>query len=458
MNSHPFAMMLIAAGAALSAVGCGSLPRHSPRTSTVAAVPQTDSVKRAPASPAPASYATPSHVAPSAAPPVAPSVVPPVAPSAVPPAAPSAVPPAPVPLEQAVSRAGNSMFSEAVATLGIEPREVVIDPLIDANTGAQTIGTAGMGAQLERAIAKNYPAWKVRPLTRQSLAAKPLLLIGTLTPINTTPASDTQPDAFRIWLTLIDLRTGKVVAKKLDRATPESVNAIPMAFYRDSPTWHKDKTVSAYIDSCQADTRVGDAAAPAYLARLSAAAVVNEATLAYEQRNTAQANRLYREAAALAEPGDLRVLNGLYLTSWQLGQRAEAERAFDRIVASGLEAKRLPMKLLFEPGRTSFITAADFSVQYAVWLESLADGAAAADGCIRIVGHTSRTGSAALNEALSMRRAQTIEKILTAKKRRLLPRLTSDGVGSREALVGIGTDDFRDALDRRVEFKVVDCA
>ncbi len=363
-----------------------------------------------------------------------------------------------MPFEQAVSRAGNGLFTEALATLGAETREVVIDPLIDANTGGQTVGTTSMGAQLESAIAKSYPAWKVRRFTRQSLEAEPLLLIGTLTPINTQPAPDTQPDAFRIWLTLIDLRTGKVVAKKLDRATTENVNATPTGFYRDSPTWHKDRTISAYINSCQADTKIGDPADPAYLARLPAAALVHEATLAYEQRNTEEANRLYREAAVLAEPGDLRVLNGLYLTSWQLGQRAEAERAFDKIVASGLEAKRLPMKLLFQPGRTSFVTTADFPEQYAVWLESLADGAAAADACIRVVGHTSRTGSPAVNAALSKRRAQTIEKALTAKDRRLVARLSSDGVGSREALVGIGTDDFRDALDRRVEFKVVDCA
>jgi len=33
----------------------------------------------------------------------------------------------------------------------------------------------------------------------------------------------------------------------------------------------------------------------------------------------------------------------------------------------------------------------------------------------------------------------------------------ASGVGSREKLVGIGTDDLRDALDRRVEFRPVPC-
>jgi hypothetical protein len=31
-------------------------------------------------------------------------------------------------------------------------------------------------------------------------------------------------------------------------------------------------------------------------------------------------------------------------------------------------------------------------------------------------------------------------------------------MGSRENLIGLATDDLRDALDRRVEFKVIDCA
>lgn len=37
-------------------------------------------------------------------------------------------------------------------------------------------------------------------------------------------------------------------------------------------------------------------------------------------------------------------------------------------------------------------------------------------------------------------------------------RLSSDGVGLRENLIGLGTDDLRDALDRRVEFRVVECS
>ena len=365
--------------------------------------------------------------------------------------------PAPIRFEDAVTRAGRQLFRDAQATLGTEPRLLVVDPLIDANTGGQTVSTEKMGENLEALAKKDFRSYAVTPLTRNTLATKPLLLIGTLTPVNVERSIDTQPDAFRVWLTLIDLRTGKVVAKALDRATMESVNPEPLAFYRDSPTWHKDKTVMGYINSCQLNTKIGDSADADYLAHLPAAAVINEATLAYDDGKVPVANRLYREAQPIAEPGDLRVLNGLYITSWQLGQKEQARDAFGKIVASGLELKRLPVKLLFQPGGTGFNATGDLPQQYKVWISTLAAEAGKADACVRIVGHTSRSGNARANEALSRRRAEVIQKMLERDNRSLASKLTASGVGSKEALVGIGSDDQRDAIDRRVEFRVVDC-
>lgn len=367
------------------------------------------------------------------------------------------VAPAPVKFEDAIARAGQQLFAQARGQLGSESRVLVVDPLIDANTGAQTVSTVKMGAQLESIAKTSRPALSVRPLTREALAQQPVLLIGTLTPVNVERSIDTPPDAFRVWLTLIDLRTKKVIAKQLDRSTVDSVNPEPLPYYRDSPTWHKDKTILGYINSCQINTKIGDAADADYLARLPAAAVVNEAIIAYDEGKVPLANRLYREAAPIADPGDLRVLNGLYITSWQLGQKDAARDAFGKLVDSGLELKKLPVKLLFAPGRTTFNAVGDLPQQYQMWIASLAQRAGKAEGCVRIVGHTSRTGSARGNEQLSRQRAEAVQRMIERDNRSLGTRLSAAGVGSREALVGLGTDDQRDALDRRVEFRVIDC-
>jgi hypothetical protein len=88
-------------------------------------------------------------------------------------------------LADVVARAGEELLREAQAVVAGGPRELVIDPLIDASTGQQTAGTVQVGQQLAAQIKSRMPHWSVRPLTRTSLAGQPLLLIGTLTAINT---------------------------------------------------------------------------------------------------------------------------------------------------------------------------------------------------------------------------------------------------------------------------------
>jgi outer membrane protein OmpA-like peptidoglycan-associated protein len=418
-------------------LGCAS-PTAPSAPSAIAAEPTRAS---APASPAPA----------------APTAQPAITPPAVAAASTAFVAPAPAKFEDSIARAGQSLFVQAAPLVGNESRVLVIDPLIDANTGAQTVSTVKMGEQLESIAKSRNAKWSVKPLTRDALAQKPLLLIGTLTPVTVERSIDAVPDAFRVWLTLIDLRTGKVIAKQIDRATVDSVNPEPLKFYQDSPTWHKDKTILGYINSCQINTKIGDPADPDYLARLPAAAVVNEAILAYDGGKVPLAHKLYKEAEPIADPGDLRVLNGLYITSWQLGERDAARDAFGKLVESGLELKRLPVKLLFQPGKTQFNAIGDLPQQYNMWIASLAQKAGNTSSCVRVVGHTSRTGSARGNEVLSRQRAEAVQRMLERDNRALASKLSAAGVGSREALVGLGTDDVRDALDRRVEFRVVDC-
>jgi outer membrane protein OmpA-like peptidoglycan-associated protein len=372
-------------------------------------------------------------------------------------AAASAPPLIPTPFPDAVARAGKRLFDNAAQLIGTGERVLVLDPLIDASTGQQTLASDEMGRMLAAAAKAAHPYWAVKPFTRDNLASPPLLLIGTLTAINTTNSTSEAADAFRVCLRLVDLKTGKVVARSVERATVGSVNAEPLPVYRDSPTWHKDKTVNAYIKSCQGTQNVGDAADPAYLAKLKAAAIINEAQIAYGANRLPDALRLYTEASALAEPDDLRVLNGLYLTSWRLGRQKDATEVFRRIAAFGIGAKQLPLKILFATGKTVPVALPDLQAQYTIWVRELALVSQSGGNCLRVVGHTSKTGSAAANEALSVQRAAYIQDRLEKSASKLRGKLASEGLGSRENLIGLGTDDLRDALDRRVEFRVVDC-
>ena len=92
-----------------------------------------------------------------------------------------------------------------------------------------------------------------------------------------------------------------------------------------------------------------------------------------------------------------------------------------------------------------------------MWMSQIAQRAAAQAACLQVVGHTSPTGPEPLNERLSVLRAENVKNRLERESLKLKGRVIASGVGSREKLVGTGTDDVRDALDRRVEFKVVPC-
>jgi hypothetical protein len=397
-----------------------------------------------------------------AAPEPASTPAPAASPAAAAPPAPVAAPAPPplvaAPFADAVARAGKRLFDSASQTLGTEPRVLIVDPLIDASSGQQTIATSEMGRWLSLNVQTAYPHWSVKDFNRASLASAPLLLIGTLTAINTKPDSADPADAFRICLRLVDLKTGRIVARGLDRATVDSVNAEPLPVFRDSPTWHKDKTVNGYIKSCQATPNVGDPIDPTYLQRLPAAALINEAQLAYGANRLTDALRLYNEASAVAEPDDLRVLNGMYLTNWRLGKQRDASAVFRKIVAQGIAARQLPLKVFFTTGKAVPISLPELQSQYTMWMREVAQASDAGGACLRVVGHTSKTGSAAINDTLSAQRAAYVKDRLERSAAKLRGRVASEGVGSRENLIGLATDDLRDALDRRVEFRVIDCS
>jgi outer membrane protein OmpA-like peptidoglycan-associated protein len=148
----------------------------------------------------------------------------------------------------------------------------------------------------------------------------------------------------------------------------------------------------------------------------------------------------------------------VYLSNWKLGQRDAAAQAFGKIVDYGLTNKRLAVKFLFKPGSTSFWPDPEVSGPYGSWLEQIATRTSQRNNaCLEITGHTSRTGSEPLNERLSLLRAEYIKQRLEFDAPELGKRTIANGKGSRENLVGTGRDDATDALDRRVEFKVLDC-
>lgn len=363
-------------------------------------------------------------------------------------------PPTPTPFAEALRKAADDLFTKA-AVSG-DKVELVIDPLIDAVSGAQSAATRSMQATLMELVRTNYPRFTVLPFDSEALASKPVVLVGTFTAVNNQGVADGPRDAYRICLTLADLKSNSVISKGVSRARTEGVDTTPTPYYRDSPLWAKDQATDVYIKTCQG-TKLGDAIDPGYIERLTANALINDGILAYETQHFREALAFYRAARKLPGGEQHRVRIGTYLAASKLARREDMVDAFGDLIDYGLSSDRLMVKLLFKPGTTQFIDDRQITEPYAMWLSQIATRSRQKGACLEIVGHTSHTGLPQVNDRLSALRAQFVMDLLLTGAPDNRGRMIATGRGFRENLVGTGKDDASDALDRRVEFKVIGC-
>jgi tetratricopeptide (TPR) repeat protein len=356
-----------------------------------------------------------------------------------------------LPFDRAIVAATDSLMQQTQASTGLlaklNKRQVVLDPTLDAGSGQQTAATQQLDQAIADRIGRSFDQYEVLPFRAANLSKAQYLLTGTMT---------RDQGAYRLNLAMVELKTGAAVAQSSARSRQDGVDMNPLAYYRDSPVLVKDKVIEGYVRT--SSTPPGQKADATYLERIAAATVINDATVLYNAARYEEALGQYRSALATPAGDQIRVLNGIYLSNVKLGQMAEAEQAFGRVVAFGIAYNELGVKLLFNPNSTEFWSDPSVSGVYGMWLRQIAREGGNAKACMDIIGHTSKTGTAQYNDALSLKRATYIKQRLGNESPELASRSRVQGKGFTQNIVGSGTDDGVDALDRRVEFKIVPCS
>ena len=332
-------------------------------------------------------------------------------PAAAPPMSPMpsmpAAAPTPVPFATALMKAANDLFSKAPPQDGGRKTLLVVDPLVDGATGAQSVATEQEQKAIVDLVRQKYQNFEVAPFDAASLASSPVVLVGTFTAINNAGLPNGPRDAYRVCLALADLRTNRIISKSVARATPDGVNTTPTSFFTDSPVYAKDAWTDGYVKTCQV-TKLGDPISAAYADRILAASLIAQGIEAYDAKRYQDALELYMSALRAPGGDQLRSLNGIYLSYAALHRTREAKDAFAKVVDYGLQTDRVGMKLLFQPGSTQFATDPRARAPYGMWLQTIAERAMADKSCMEITGHTSATGLPALNDRLSVLRAEYV--------------------------------------------------
>ena len=362
-----------------------------------------------------------------------------------------------LPFEQAVAQATDGLAAQTQKLPGflgrLARRGVVLDPMLDAVTGQQTAATVLLENRVTERLGK-LDAFEILPFQSANLSRAQYLLTGTMTRVQQDGTAN-KKRALQLALALTELKSGTVVAQASALARDEGLDHTPLAYYRDSPVLVKDKVVEGYARTTA--TPPGSKGDAFYLERVAAATLVHEATTLYNQERYVEALGRYRSVLATPTGEQLRVMNGIYLASAKLGRTQEAEQAFGRVVALGIAYNELGVKFLFNPGSTDFWSDPKVSGAYPMWLRQIARESINLRVCMNVVGHTSRTGSEAANDALSLQRANVIRQRLSGEAAALTAKTRTSGMGFRQNIVGSGSDNAVDALDRRVEFKIVPC-
>lgn len=337
-----------------------------------------------------------------------------------------------------------------IALLG--KKQVLVDRFVDSQTGQVNAAYRIITDRLPAVIAKHAGGFTFRSMQGKEVADADYVLTGS---VALETRSEKSKD-YRIYASITELKSGMVIANaRVWLQASRELDLAPEPVYGDSPMYLSDKATQALVTTTK--TLPGALADATYLAQLTTSALLNEAEAAYNRNELALAAQLYNEAASRADGKVMRTYSGLYLVYQKAGSQELAEQAFADLVDLGLVARQISVKFLFKVNSTSFVDDLRQTGQYPMWLRQIALRASAHQVCLEVSGHTSRSGSEATNNRLSLQRAEVIMRSLIQHASAMQGRLRAVGRGSRDNIIGTGTDDSRDAIDRRVDFKIVPC-
>jgi outer membrane protein OmpA-like peptidoglycan-associated protein len=358
--------------------------------------------------------------------------------------------PTPMQLEVAIPLLTTQLFSQVKESQsvfdGFGNQQVVLDPFIDINSGEVVEVSRDIETLITNEAKNKFEQFTITRLTPEALTQANYLMTGVIRYDDYGAGQK----FYRVLSSIVDLKTGAVVAHSkawiADRKLaykPRISNPIPSA---------KDQDCK---DVAQSEVGTNVSQQKCYAARETQATLV-AAEAAYEAGNYSEALDLFKKVTASSDGQLMRAYSGLYQTYKNLGDQAGAKEAFDKLVELGVNNQELNARFLFLVDKTEFNQ--ELKSEYALWLQSMADYFSNTNLCFNIIGHSSKSGSPDYNKKLSLRRAEKVQQELATYVPALQKKIQIYGEGFDKNLVGSGTDDDQDAIDRRVEFKIVDCS
>lgn len=330
----------------------------------------------------------------------------------------------------------------------------MLDPVVDANTAEVNKASVAVETILREEATLISDKYVFMPLTLENYDTARYIVSGAFLYSAYTGAEKSK--MYKLALAVIERKTGQVIASSDAWITDKKIDVTPVAAYQDSPMYLKDNRLQGLIETAQMSP--GQQANPVYFDSMPTASLLAEADRAFENKKIELALNMYKAVSLRPDGQIMRTYAGLYQTNRKLQKMSAAEIAFGQLVAIGYKNNNISTKLFFSVKSSDFVSDPELRSQYEVWLRQIAKMFSKSDRCMIIAGHSSRSGSATYNEQLSLQRATAVQKLMQKDFAQIQQRSKPIGLGWKENIIGSGTDDMQDAIDRRVEFKLTDCS
>lgn len=351
---------------------------------------------------------------------------------------------------------GGAGVQGMVARLESQLRQqfIVMDPFIDAQNGyavrSGQKAQAAIAAQT-RAAGKNL---EFGDLTTENLAKASYVMSGTIGVEQREGQAGRK--AYRIHVALTNPKDGHIAAQSSVWLNERNLDMTPLPVYQESPIFLNDRYTSGLVKTSR--TPAGQSADATYFSQLATAALQAEAQQAYASDDAARSLGLYQRAETRPDGKTLKIYSGMYVSHLKLGNLTEAEKTFGQLVSLAFAENNLSIRFLFRVDSTDYINEPKLAQQYRIWVRQLGQHIVRSQQCVDVQGHSSKSGNEGYNTRLSLQRAEAIRRQMQQEAAGAFNLSRATGRGFLDNLVGTGSDNEQDAIDRRVEFRIVPCS
>lgn len=331
-----------------------------------------------------------------------------------------------------------------------QTRQILVGEFINVQTAEMTTSGHDLHAMLLIDLRQELPDMKISELTPAGVAQQDAIALQGITRYLPNRGAKDAASWFKVLITATEIQQQTKLGEAQLFVNARYFDPIPSRFYRDAPmylvgTSHKQRmaAISGKITNLRSI--------------LQTEALIGEAVTEYEKANYPVSEKKFKTILDTSSQKNLIALSGLYQSFMKQLRYQEAEQAFAELVQQAIADNNISVKFLFRVRSKELRDEGDLEKQYEIWIRQIARQIQASGKCLEINGHASKSGSAEFNEKLSLQRAEWIREQMVNEIPALSKKLSAHGKGFRETIVGSGSDNALDAIDRRVDFVLTAC-